>query len=46
MPQHELSAALEIIDFASADYAEARQAFRDKRPVDFPSARDVGVPAS
>jgi enoyl-CoA hydratase len=46
VPQHELSAALEIIDFASADYAEARQAFRDKRPVDFPSARGVGAPAS
>ncbi|MFJ1999019.1 enoyl-CoA hydratase/isomerase family protein [Streptomyces asiaticus] len=44
-PQHELSTALEILDFASADYAEARQAFRDKRPVDFPSARNAGAPA-
>ncbi len=46
LPQHELSAALEIIDFASADYAEARQAFREKRPVDFPSARNTGTPAN
>ncbi|MER8162615.1 MULTISPECIES: enoyl-CoA hydratase/isomerase family protein [unclassified Streptomyces] len=44
-PQHELSTALEILDFASADYAEARQAFREKRPVDFPSARNAGAPA-
>jgi enoyl-CoA hydratase/carnithine racemase len=46
VPQHEMSAALEILDFAGADYAEARQAFREKRPVDFPSARNVGVPAN
>jgi enoyl-CoA hydratase len=46
VPQHELSAALEILDFAGADYAEARQAFREKRPVEFPSARTVGVPTT
>lgn len=38
LPQHELSGALEILDFAGADYAEARQAFREKRPAVFPSA--------
>lgn len=40
LPQHELSGALEILGFAGADYAEAREAFRERRPVDFPSARD------
>ena len=39
LPQHELSAALETICFASPDYTEARQAFREGRPVQFPSAR-------
>lgn len=39
LPQHELSAALELLGFAGADYAEARQAFREGRPADFPSAR-------
>jgi enoyl-CoA hydratase len=42
LPQHELSTALEIIGFASADYLEARQAFREHRPADFPSARGEG----
>jgi enoyl-CoA hydratase len=46
VPQHELSAALEILDFASADYLEARQAFREKRTVDFPSARNAGTAAN
>ena len=39
LPQHELSAALEVIGFASADYFEARQAFREGRPPEYPSAR-------
>ncbi len=38
LPQHELSAALETLNFAGADYLEARQAFREKRPTRFPSA--------
>ncbi|MEN4478803.1 enoyl-CoA hydratase-related protein [Mycolicibacterium cosmeticum] len=38
IPQHELSAALETLNFAGADYLEARQAFREKRPTRFPSA--------
>lgn len=42
VPQQELSAALETLGFASADYAEARQAFREKRRPDFPSARGEG----
>lgn len=42
LPQHELSAALEVIGFASADYIEARQAFREGRAPDFPSARNEG----
>ncbi|AQT79354.1 enoyl-CoA hydratase [Mycolicibacterium litorale] len=42
LPQHELSAALEVIGFASADYFEARQAFREGRAPDFPSARNEG----
>ncbi len=45
MPQHELSSALELLGFAGADYAEARQAFREGRPADFPSAR-IPAPAS
>jgi enoyl-CoA hydratase len=43
LPQHELSGALEILGFAGADYLEARQAFREKRPANFPSA---GSPAN
>lgn len=50
LPQHELSAALEIIGFANADYVEARQAFRERRPPRFPSAQggspSVMVPAA
>lgn len=42
LPQHELSAALETIGFASADYLEARQAFRDRRAPQYPSARGEG----
>lgn len=42
MPQHELSAALETIGFASADYLEARQAFRERRAPAYPSARGEG----
>lgn len=42
IPQHELSAALETIGFASADYLEARQAFRERRPPQYPSARGEG----
>ncbi|WP_432838345.1 enoyl-CoA hydratase-related protein [Dactylosporangium sp. CA-092794] len=42
LPQHELSAALELIGFASADYLEARQAFREKRRPRFPSAHGEG----
>ncbi|MGJ6124351.1 enoyl-CoA hydratase-related protein [Mycolicibacterium sp. Y3] len=38
IPQQELSAALETLNFAGADYLEARQAFREKRPTRFPSA--------
>lgn len=38
LPQHELSAALETLNFAGADYLEARQAFRENRPTRFPSA--------
>ncbi|MFI5953847.1 enoyl-CoA hydratase-related protein [Cryptosporangium sp. NPDC051539] len=38
LPQHELSAALEALGFAGADYLEARQAFREKRAPRFPSA--------
>lgn len=45
MPQHELSSALELLGFAGADYAEARQAFREGRPADFPSAR-ISAPVS
>lgn len=45
MPQHELSSALELLGFAGADYAEARQAFREGRPADFPSAR-IPAPVS
>ncbi|PQP23915.1 enoyl-CoA hydratase/isomerase family protein [Rhodococcus opacus] len=39
LPQQELSAALETLNFAGADYIEARQAFREGRPAQFPSAR-------
>lgn len=42
LPQQELSAALETLGFASADYLEARQAFREKRRAEFPSARGEG----
>ncbi|WP_310962448.1 enoyl-CoA hydratase/isomerase family protein [Nocardioides terrisoli] len=42
LPQQELSAALETIGFASADYAEARQAFREGRAPAYPSARGKG----
>lgn len=38
LPQQELSAALETLNFAGADYLEARAAFREKRPTRFPSA--------
>jgi enoyl-CoA hydratase len=38
-PIYELSAALENLQFFSADAHEARAAFREGRPVDFPSAR-------
>lgn len=38
LPQQELSAALETLGFAGADYAEARQAFRDGRAPMYPSA--------
>ncbi|SCX19080.1 enoyl-CoA hydratase-related protein [Mycolicibacterium fluoranthenivorans] len=38
IPQQELSAALETLNFAGADYLEARKAFREKRPTRFPSA--------
>lgn len=38
LPQHELSAALETLGFAGADYAEARQAFRENRAPMYPSA--------
>lgn len=44
VPQQELSAALETLNFAGADYLEARQAFREKRPTRFPSAHGQ-VPA-
>jgi enoyl-CoA hydratase len=37
--QHELSAALEMLNLLSPDYAEARQAFREGREPDFPSNR-------
>lgn len=46
LPQQELSAALETINFAGADYLEARQAFREKRPTRFPSAHDDRAPRS
>jgi enoyl-CoA hydratase len=39
LPQHELSAALEVIGFAGADYLESRQAFREGRAPQYPSAR-------
>jgi enoyl-CoA hydratase len=39
IPQHELSTALEMLNFFSPDYAEARQAFREGREPDFPSSR-------
>ncbi|MGB3482129.1 MAG: enoyl-CoA hydratase/isomerase family protein [Mycobacterium sp.] len=42
LPQHELSAALETLGFAGADYIEARQAFREGRSPEFPSARGEG----
>lgn len=42
LPQHELSAALEVIGFAGADYFEARQAFREGRAPQYPSARGEG----
>ncbi|MBU8812473.1 enoyl-CoA hydratase/isomerase family protein [Mycolicibacterium goodii] len=46
LPQQELSAALETLNFAGADYLEARQAFREKRPTRFPSAHgDRGAPS-
>lgn len=40
MPMFEHSAALEMVDFFGADVHAARAAFREKRPVEFPSARD------
>lgn len=43
LPQQELSAALETLNFAGADYLEARQAFREGRPVRFPSAQGEHV---
>jgi enoyl-CoA hydratase len=45
IPQHELSTALEMLNFFSPDYAEARQAFREGRAPDFPSSR-AGKPAA
>ncbi|AUN41819.1 enoyl-CoA hydratase-related protein [Tsukamurella tyrosinosolvens] len=42
LPQQELSAVLETLGFASADYLEARQAFREGRPTRFPSAHGEG----
>ncbi|KRD05953.1 enoyl-CoA hydratase [Mycobacterium sp. Root265] len=46
LPQQELSAALETLNFAGADYLEARQAFRENRPTRFPSAHgDQPAPA-
>lgn len=39
MPIFEHSVALEMVDFLDADILEARQAFRDKRKANFPSAR-------
>lgn len=44
-PQHELSAALETLNFAGADYLEARQAFREGRPARFPSAHGDQPPS-
>ncbi|GAA4665552.1 enoyl-CoA hydratase/isomerase family protein [Gordonia humi] len=41
LPQQELSAALETLGFAGADYLEARRAFREGREVSFPSARGI-----
>ena len=38
LPQQELSAALETLGFAGADYLVARQAFREGRETRFPSA--------
>ncbi|MDX1872985.1 enoyl-CoA hydratase-related protein [Mycolicibacterium sp. 120266] len=46
LPQQELSAALETLNFAGADYLEARQAFREKRPTRFPSAHGVDAAPS
>lgn len=45
LPQQELSAALETLNFAGADYLEARQAFREKRPTRFPSAHGDAAPS-
>ncbi|MFI6310143.1 enoyl-CoA hydratase/isomerase family protein [Nocardia fusca] len=42
LPQQELSAALETLGFAGADYLEARQAFREGREARFPSAHGAG----
>lgn len=42
LPQQELSAALETIGFAGADYIEARQAFREGRQARYPSAHGEG----
>ncbi|WP_228032165.1 enoyl-CoA hydratase/isomerase family protein [Mycolicibacterium sp. P9-22] len=42
LPQQELSAALETLGFAGADYLEARRAFREGRKPVFPSARGEG----
>jgi enoyl-CoA hydratase len=39
MPIFEHSAALEMVDFFGPDVHAARAAFREKREVDFPSAR-------
>jgi enoyl-CoA hydratase len=45
IPQHELSTALEMLNFFSPDYAEARQAFREGREPDFPSSRKAKAAA-
>ena len=39
MPMFEHSLALEMLDFFNEDVAEMREAFAEKRPIEWPTAK-------